>query len=184
MRSLTPRAWNSITKVVQRESRMALRTWLYRAFREPWQRFTRREKLSPRMQPITKSWCAQNPERYRELAQPPECCPICLEAFTEDKPANSPLLGDRASTCRHWACDDCWLSVMDGPPSSWKCPWCRVGLQKWMGESFADCYCPPPDAVGDDEIRELAAGVLRHVPQLPADLRQLAERILRHVQDT
>ncbi len=129
---------------------------------------------------ITKSWCADNPERYRELAQPPEHCPICLEAFTADKPANSPILGDRASTCRHWACDDCWLAIMDGPPRSWKCPWCREGLQTWMGESFADCYCPPPDAVGNKEIRDFAAGVLRRV-ELPSDLRQLAERILRHV---
>jgi hypothetical protein len=130
-------------------------------------------------QVLTKAWCAENPERYRELARPPECCPICLEAFTGDKQADSPILGDAASSCRHWACRDCWLKIMDGHPRTWKCPFCREGLQKWMGESFAECYCPPPDAVGNEEIRQLAAGV-RQLP-LPPELRQLAERILRHL---
>ena len=130
-------------------------------------------------QPITKAWCAENPERYHELAQPPGCCPICMEAFTDDNPANSPLLGDSASRCRHWACDTCWLHFMNGHPSTWKCPWCREDLRKWMGESFGDAYCPL-DAVGMDEIRLFAAGVLRRMP-LPSDLEQLAIRILRHM---
>ena len=68
---------------------------------------------------------------------------------------------------------------MNGHPSTWKRPWCREDLRKWMGESFGDAYCPL-DAVGMDEIRQFAAGVLRRLP-LPPDLEQLARRILRHV---
>ena len=49
-----------------------------------------------------------------------------------------------------------------------------------MGDAFADAYCPPPDAIGMDEIRLFAAGVLQHM-HLPPDLEQLARRILRHV---
>ena len=48
-----------------------------------------------------------------------------------------------------------------------------------MGEAFGDAYCTP-DAVGTDEIRQFAAGVLQRLP-LPSDLEQLAIRILRHV---
>ena len=130
---------------------------------------------------LTKAWCAENPERYRELAQSPAECPICIEAFTEDRPALSPILGDRASSCRHWACSECWLSVMDDHPANWRCPWCREGLQEWLGETLADFgYCPPPDAVGGEEIRHFASEALRRVP-LPSDLEQLARRILRHV---
>ena len=92
-------------------------------------------------QPITKAWCAENPERYHELAQPPECCPLCTEAFSDDRPANSPLLGDSASRCRHWACEACWLHLMNGHPSTWKCPWCREDLRAWMGEASGDAYC-------------------------------------------
>ena len=141
----------------------------------PWSKRT----ISPPMQPITKAWCAENPERYRELAEPPECCPLCLEAFTEDQPAQSPLLGDAASTCRHWACESCWLHIMESHPSSWKCPWCRENLRNWMGATFGDAYCPA-DAVSSAEIRQFAADVLQTVA-LPADLEQLAARILRHV---
>ena len=50
----------------------------------------------------------------------------------------------------------------------------------WMGDAFADAYCPPPDAIGMDEIRLFAAGVLQRM-DLPSDLEQLARRILRHV---
>ncbi len=39
-----------------------------------------------------------------------------------------------------------------------------------MGESFGDAYCPL-DAVGMDEIRLFAAGVLRRMP-LPSDLER------------
>ena len=48
-----------------------------------------------------------------------------------------------------------------------------------MGDTFGDAYCPL-DAVGVDEIRQFAAGVLRRLP-LPPDLEALARRILRHV---
>ena len=49
-----------------------------------------------------------------------------------------------------------------------------------MGVAFADAYCPPPDAIGMDEIRMFAAGVLQRM-DVPSDLAQLARRILRHV---
>ena len=131
-------------------------------------------------QPITKAWCAENPDRYRQLAQPPDCCPICMEAFSEYNEARSPLTGDCASTCRHWACETCWLRVMDGHPGTWRCPYCREDLRMWMGVAFADVYCPPPDAIGVDEIRRFAAEVLQRM-DVPSDLAQLARRILRHV---
>ena len=129
---------------------------------------------------LTQAWCTENPERYHELAQQPENCPICMEAFTDDWPAQSPIPGDRASRCRHWACTKCWLKIVDDHPSNWKCPWCREGLQTWLGEAMADCHCPPPDAVGNEDIRRLASEALRRVP-LPSDLEQLARRILRHI---
>ena len=72
------------------------------------------------------------------------------------------------------------LKIMDDHPSNWKCPWCREGLQTWLGEAMADCYCPPPDAVGNEDIRRLASEALRRVP-LPSDLEQLARSILRHI---
>ena len=130
-------------------------------------------------QPITKAWCAENPERYHELAQPPESCPLCMEAFSEEQPAHSPLLGGTPSRCRHWACEPCWLRIMNGHSSTWKCPWCREDLRIWMGEAFGDNYCSE-DAVSSAEIRQFATGVLQIVA-LPTDLEQLAIRILRHV---
>ena len=89
-------------------------------------------------QPITKTWCAENPERCHELAQPPERCPICMEAFTDGNPANCPLLGDSAS--RHWACTECWLNIMDD--DNWRCPWCREGLQKRLGRGRGRALSP------------------------------------------
>lgn len=129
---------------------------------------------------ITKAWCAENPEQYHELARPPERCPLCLEAFSRESPANSPVLGDRASSCRHWACADCWLQIMEGPPRSWRCPFCREKLQTWMSEAFAEDYSPPADAVGPREVRHFASKVLR-LFTLPADLEVLARSILRHM---
>ena len=49
-----------------------------------------------------------------------------------------------------------------------------------MGVAFSDVYCPPPDAIGVDEIRRFAAEVLQRM-DVPSDLAQLARRILRHV---
>ena len=48
----------------------------------------------------------------------------------------------------------------------------------WVKPSGTPAYTP--DAVGTDEIRQFAAGVLQRLP-LPSDLEQLAIRILRHV---
>ena len=102
-----------------------------------------------------------------------------MEAFSEEQPAHSPLLGGTTSRCRHWACEPCWLRIMNGHSSTWKCPWCREDLRIWMGEAFGDNYCAE-DAVSSAEIRQFATGVLQIVA-LPTDLEQLAIRILRHV---
>ena len=79
--------------------------------------------------PTTKAHCAENLERCYELAQPPERCTICMEAFADGGPAGSPLLGDRAS--RHWACTECWVNINDD--DNWRCPRCRGRdpIERW-----------------------------------------------------
>ena len=143
------------------------------------------------MDVITKAWCAENPQLYFEFTQPPKCCPICMDVFTAERQAQSPLLGDAPSRCRHFACEDCWMEIMArGEPNTWKCAICREDVGAWMSETFPDAYTPPPDSVGSDDMRELAAGVLRHCcdllemnanAQLPHHLMLLSARILRHV---
>ena len=131
------------------------------------------------MPPLTKAWCAENPERYRDLVRPPSECPICTEAFTEDTPALSPIQGDRVSSCTHWACSNCWLAVMEYHPAQWRCPFCRECLQTWLGETMAEHgYAPPADAVDVKDVRRLASEMLRLDTSL--ELQQLARRILRH----
>ena len=51
----------------------------------------------------SKAWAAANPQLYHTFAQPPEACPVCFQSFTEENPAKSPLLGECALACRHFA---------------------------------------------------------------------------------
>ena len=130
----------------------------------------------------SKAWVAANPQLYHTFAQPPEACPVCFQSFTEENPAKSPLLGECALTCRHFACEDCWAQIMDGHGSTWKCPICRADVRSWLG-SGGVTYTPPVDAVGGPEFRLLAAHVIHNEPTLPAAIVALAHRILKHTSE-
>ena len=129
-----------------------------------------------------KAWAAANPELYHTHAQPPEACPVCFQSFTEENPAKSPLLGECAPTCRHFACEDCWAQVMDLHWSAWKCPICRADVRSWLSSGDVT-YTPPEDAVGGPEFRLLAAHVINNEPTTPVEILALAHRILKHASE-
>jgi Zinc finger, C3HC4 type (RING finger) len=92
---------------------------------------------------IDRAWVADNPEAYKELLKHPEQCPICMEDLCseDNRPdsANSPLLGEVASKCTHFACNSCWSEIWLRDQRSAKCPVCRTNLYRWM----QNCYDRP-----------------------------------------
>ena len=71
------------------------------------------------------AWAAQNPERCKELLRHGPSCPICCRDYTAENPALSPLT-EGNTTCTHWVCEDCVLSIRDE-----RCPFCRADWRKW-----------------------------------------------------
>jgi hypothetical protein len=96
---------------------------------------------------IDRAWVADNPDAYKELIKHPEQCPICMEDMCgvgdHDDSANSPLLGEVASRCTHFACNSCWQQIWFRDQRSAKCPICRTNLYRWL----MNCYDRPATTV-------------------------------------
>ena len=124
----------------------------------------------------TRAWVAANPELFLQLARPPETCDICYEPFSEDSPALSPLLGERATTCRHFACGNCWCAIMNQPDERWRCHICRVDVHAWLCDTFEEVD-PMLERVSMPDIMELLRTAMRLLKDNPEFLA-LAHRCL------
>ena len=94
---------------------------------------------------FTRSWVMENPEAFRQLSKPPDECPVCLETFkgTRRKPFG-PVMGDRPTNCRHYACRGCWMELKQKLSSPWHCPVCKENVTDWLDESFKTRQRQPP----------------------------------------
>ena len=89
---------------------------------------------------IDRAWVSDNPEAYKELIKHPTQCPICMidltEGSTSANSANSPLLGEVASRCTHFACYSCWLEIWIRDQRSAKCRICRTNVYRWLLNTY------------------------------------------------
>ncbi len=125
----------------------------------------------------SKRWVAQNPEQFLELSKPPPACEICFEPFSAGSPACSPLLGDRATSCRHFACEDCWLAIMGQREEQWRCPQCRADLRPWLRDEFGQFLT---GGVSLECIVEFVSAAMHELRDRPAFVAT-ARRILQHL---
>ena len=91
---------------------------------------------------INRAWVADHAELYRQLLQPPECCPVCFEPFAS-KEAYSPLMGDFPGSCTHFACEDCWDEIRHRDS---RCPMCREDVCRWTQAQFGSLNYTPEHA--------------------------------------
>ena len=133
---------------------------------------------SPR---YTRRWAAEHPAEFLALCEPPSECPVCYEAFDEENPAQSPLLGDPPTRCRHFVCQSCW-EAMTEQPMPWRCPVCREDVTQFVVD--ITCWSPMPhECIGNADTRlfvELATFALEARGMLP-ELRELGARLLQHL---
>ena len=89
---------------------------------------------------ITRDRVADNPEAYKELVKAPAQCPVCMCDMIDmggcANSANSPLLGEVASRCTHFACWKCWQEIWIRDQRSAKCPICRTNVYRWLLNSY------------------------------------------------
>ena len=124
----------------------------------------------------TKAWVAANPELFLQLARPPEACEICYEPFSADCRALSPLLGERASTCRHFACEECWWAIMQQSDDRRRCPQCRADLRAWLCDTF-EHIDPMLERVSVPDLMDMIRTAMRLLKDNPEFLT-LAHRAL------
>ena len=138
--------------------------------------------IKPNTMPLyTKARVAANPEKFLELAQPPPACEICFESFTAKSPARSPLLGDRATTCRHFACENCWKQIMETQPrEQWKCPQCRQDVQQWLDDNYEVCISTQFDDISMVDVFEFLKAALCELHDRPQFV-EMGRRILQHL---
>ena len=128
-----------------------------------------------------KAWAAANPKKYLELVQPPPECEICFESFTAESPACSPLLGERATKCRHFACKNCWAQIMEQPREHWRCPQCRENVQQWLDDHYEECISTPfEDNISFFELAEFLQAALRELRDRPQFV-EMGKRILQRL---
>ncbi len=69
-------------------------------------------------------------------------CPICLEAFTEERPAKGPSLSGCSTECSHCICEQCGDDICEmGMMPPFACPICRRDYTQWFVDEF--CWQPP-----------------------------------------
>ena len=73
---------------------------------------------------INQEWRKNNPERWKELNETPDHCPVCFES--EDVKWHGYLNTGISTKCTHWFCLDCFRHIkwMDDL-SKRKCPICK-----------------------------------------------------------
>ena len=128
---------------------------------------------------VDRAWVVANPDLYRGLSQPPECCPVCLESFA-DRKAYSPLLVHIPSSCTHFACQDCWEEIRHRVP---KCPLCREDVFAWTQAQFGALLYMPEQAIATDDIELLAVVVGLVAGDLPPHVTAAVARIQQALQE-
>ena len=64
-------------------------------------------------------------------------CEVCFEDWGAACVAESPLIHEWKTGCRHWACQECWLKL-----EKKRCPWCGWNIAGFLGEIAADQVVP------------------------------------------
>jgi hypothetical protein len=75
---------------------------------------------------INKEWIEQNPERWEELQEKPEHCPVCLESEGVLWDGRLNLIEGDDTRCTHWFCHECFEHIQgmtDGMRR--RCPMCK-----------------------------------------------------------
>ena len=67
-----------------------------------------------------------------------ETCPICLEAYGEDNPADSIRDSTYESNCPHWCCMPCWTKMLEQDQDEYCCPICKRDISNWLEENYRD----------------------------------------------
>ena len=86
----------------------------------------------------------ENPEAFRQLSKPPDECPVCLEKFKGARKPFGPIMGDRPTNCRHYACQGCWMELKQKMSSPWHCPVCKEDVTDWLDENIKTRPKQPP----------------------------------------
>ncbi len=82
---------------------------------------------------FTREWVAQNTEAFKTMMTPPIECPICMQPFSEERPARGPITGDRPTTCRHFVCKCGWVqNARQEGGNELRCAICREDITGWM----------------------------------------------------
>ena len=91
------------------------------------------EPSQPDTRPIiNQEWIEQNPERWKELNEKPDHCPVCFES--EDVNWDGCLaycletddIVSQPTKCTHWFCHDCFDHIQDmGDDNKRRCPICK-----------------------------------------------------------
>ena len=75
---------------------------------------------------INKEWIEQNPERWEELQEKPEHCPVCFESEGVLWDGRLNLIEGDDTRCTHWFCHECFEHIQgmtDGMRR--RCPMCK-----------------------------------------------------------
>ena len=73
---------------------------------------------------INEEWRKNNPERWKELNETPDHCPVCFES--EDVIWDGWLNYAALTKCTHWFCKDCFDLINNMPDhSKRRCPICK-----------------------------------------------------------
>lgn len=72
-----------------------------------------------------------------------EQCPICLEAYTEDKKKDGIRCSDIPSNCSHYCCESCWYVIWGQQNDTNNCPICKRDITMWLSTHY------PNQAIAD-----------------------------------
>ena len=65
-----------------------------------------------------------------------EQCPICLEAYTEDKKKDGIRCSDIPSNCPHYCCERCWYVIWGQHNDTNNCPICKRNITMWLSTHY------------------------------------------------
>lgn len=63
-------------------------------------------------------------------------CPICLEAYTEDKKKDGIRCSDIPSNCSHYCCERCWYVIWGQHNDTNNCPICKRNITMWLSTHY------------------------------------------------
>ena len=100
-------------------------------------RGTASTRLFQEHEPIQHERSPDIEDAVHEAGTPAPRCEICFEEWGATCVAESPLLHEWKTCCRHWACRECWLKL-----EKKRCPWCGWNITGFLGEIAADPVAP------------------------------------------